>query len=104
MVELCRLVADSLGVFEHAPTAGARMSTSTDDLRARNLRTVLALAALFFLPLLASFVLYYGTDWRPTSSSAHGELMEPPRPLPAVQLGEIGTPQSTLRPVFGDKW
>lgn len=54
--------------------------------RARNLRTVAALAALFFLPLALAFYAYYGTDWRPMGRVNHGILIAPPRPLPALVL------------------
>jgi hypothetical protein len=57
------------------------MNSTADQLRARNLRTVGALAALFFLPVLASFWIYYFTDWRPAGSTAHGVLIQPPVPL-----------------------
>jgi hypothetical protein len=67
------------------------MNSTADQLRARNLRTVGALAALFFLPVLASFWIYYFTDWRPASSTAHGTLIQPPIPLPKGD-------------VFQDKW
>jgi hypothetical protein len=67
------------------------MNSTADQLRARNLRTVGALAALFFLPVLASFWIYYFTDWRPAGSTAHGVLIQPP-----VQLANGD--------VFQDKW
>lgn len=54
--------------------------------RARNLRTVGALAALFLLPLALSFYVYYGTAWRPAGRINHGALITPPRPLPALVL------------------
>ena len=54
--------------------------------RARNLRTVGALAALFLLPLALSFYMYYGTAWRPGGHVNHGTLITPPRPLPALVL------------------
>lgn len=54
------------------------------ELRSRNLRTVLALASLFLLPLIFSFWVYYGTDWRPTGQSIHGVLIHPARPLPPL--------------------
>lgn len=64
--------------------------TATDtELRSRNLRTLAALAALFFLPLLASGWLYYGTSWRPGGHINHGELIQPPRPLPRVDLTRV---------------
>jgi hypothetical protein len=54
--------------------------------RGRNLRTIGALAALFLLPLIASFWMYYGGGWRPASRSNYGELIVPPRPIPDVEL------------------
>ncbi|MBS0366020.1 MAG: hypothetical protein JSR67_09380 [Proteobacteria bacterium] len=53
-------------------------------LRARNLRTLALLAALFFLPLAVSFYTYYQTDWRPARHVNHGVLIQPARPLPAT--------------------
>jgi hypothetical protein len=67
------------------------MSLTADEakLRTRNLRTLAALAALFLLPLLASFWLYYWTGWRPAGHVNHGELIEPPRPLPELSLPRV---------------
>ncbi len=45
---------------------------------ARGLRTLLGLAALFFVPLLLAFVLYYGGGWRPAQSTNHGVLLSRP--------------------------
>ncbi|MEJ1966122.1 MAG: hypothetical protein WDO56_33085 [Gammaproteobacteria bacterium] len=62
-------------------------STAVDtNMRKRNLRTVGLLAALFFLPLIASFYMYYGSGWRPAASTAHGELFQPAIPLPRADL------------------
>ncbi len=47
-------------------------------------RTLLFLAALFFVPLIAAFTLYYGVGWRPAGGSNHGELLQPMRQMPAV--------------------
>ncbi|MGH8300166.1 MAG: SCO family protein [Steroidobacteraceae bacterium] len=83
------------------------MTPDTSQLRARNLRTLAGLAALFFVPLLASAWLYYGTSWRPGGHVNHGELIQPPRPLPPVDLprvalgGELAAPDPTL---FRSKW
>jgi cytochrome oxidase Cu insertion factor (SCO1/SenC/PrrC family) len=60
------------------------VTTVARELRFRNLRTLAALAALFFMPLLASAWLYYGMGWRPAGQVNHGELIQPPRPLPRV--------------------
>ncbi|MGC4029217.1 MAG: hypothetical protein QM696_10120 [Steroidobacteraceae bacterium] len=51
---------------------------------ARQRRKLLFLAALFFLPIAASFTLYYATSWRPVGKSNHGELIVPARPVPEV--------------------
>ena len=66
------------------------MNTTPAQLRARNLRTLAALAALFLLPLLIAFFIYYGTGWRPSAHLNHGRLIDPPRPLPAVALPRVG--------------
>jgi hypothetical protein len=45
--------------------------------------------AMFFGPLAAAFFLYYGLDgWRPAGSTAHGELIDPARPLPELALAD----------------
>ncbi len=83
---------------------GAKMQprdSSADQLRARNLRTLAGLAALFFLPLLASFWLYYGTGWRPAGHVNHGDLISPPRPLPTVSLPRIALPDGPSRELTG---
>lgn len=81
------------------------MSTSAQQLRARNLRTLAGLAAIFFLPLLASFWLYYGTTWRPAGRLNHGELISPPRPLPRLPLARIPLtgPETLPRRDFGQR-
>lgn len=77
------------------------MSADERAFRARNLRMLAVLAALFFAPLLASFWLYYGTSWRPGGHVNHGELIQPPRPLPRVELPTVASPDPTL---FRSKW
>ncbi|MBS0416334.1 MAG: hypothetical protein JSR66_01385 [Proteobacteria bacterium] len=59
------------------------MNAAEKQLRARNLRLLAGLAGLFLLPLAVAFWLYYATDWRPIGTVNHGELIQPPRPLPA---------------------
>jgi cytochrome oxidase Cu insertion factor (SCO1/SenC/PrrC family) len=68
--------------------------------RRRNVRVLALLAALFFLPLLLSFVLYYGTSWRPAAQVNHGELISPVRPLPQVTLPVVEGPW----PGFKGSW
>jgi hypothetical protein len=65
------------------------MSGDAARLRARNLRTLAALAALFFLPLLISAWLYYGMSWMPGGHTNHGDLIQPARPLPRIALPTI---------------
>ena len=48
-------------------------------------RNFLLLASLFFVPFVAAIWLYYASEWRP-GLAAHGELIDPQRPLPAVAL------------------
>jgi len=79
------------------------MSSSPQQLRARNLRTLGGLAAIFFLPLLASFWLYYGTAWRPAGRLNHGELVSPPRPLPIVTLPRIALTGAETLPGQGPR-
>ncbi len=68
---------------------------------ARGRRALLALAALFFVPVAAAFWLYYGhAGWR---TANEGELIDPPRPLPALQFTDANggrTPRNLLR----DRW
>jgi cytochrome oxidase Cu insertion factor (SCO1/SenC/PrrC family) len=52
----------------------------------RQRRALIGLALLFFAPLALAFLLYYGIGWRPGGRVNHGELIDPPRPLPLVAL------------------
>jgi hypothetical protein len=86
------------------------MSAGVEELRRRNLLTLAGLAALFLLPLLGSFWLYYGTDWRPAGHVNHGELISPPRPLPQEALPRIslgsrpGELPAAETPLFRRTW
>jgi hypothetical protein len=53
-------------------------------------RMLLILAALFFVPLAASFTLYYGVGWRPAGGSNHGELLQPVRQMPEGPASLLG--------------
>jgi cytochrome oxidase Cu insertion factor (SCO1/SenC/PrrC family) len=82
------------------------MSTPITDetQRRRGRRQLLMLAALFFVPLLVAFWLYYGPgDWRPSGGTNKGDLFEPAVPLPDVALARPdGT--STAPGFLRDKW
>jgi hypothetical protein len=68
-------------------------------------RRALGLLALIFLgPLAAAFLLYYGAPGlRPLRSTAHGELLNPARPLAAIALlTPSGTRTDPL--VLENKW
>ncbi|MBS0579343.1 MAG: cytochrome oxidase assembly protein [Proteobacteria bacterium] len=82
------------------------MTPGTVDpaLRARNLRTLALLAALFIVPLALAFFTYYGTSWRPIGSVNHGELISPPRPLPASALPAVLPAPAAADRLFRDKW
>jgi cytochrome oxidase Cu insertion factor (SCO1/SenC/PrrC family) len=81
------------------------MIESVQQVRARNLQTLTALAALFLVPLVLAFFLYYGTGWRPAAHLNHGTLITPPRPLPQTVLAPL-LPGSTAQapPLFRGKW
>jgi len=74
-------------------------------LRARNLRTVGALAALFLLPLAFAFYTYYANGWRPAGHVNHGALITPPRPLPEPALARLaGGAEPQAGAPFQGKW
>jgi len=47
---------------------------------------LLALAALFLGPLGLAALVYFASSLRPAGRLQHGELLDPPRPLPAATL------------------
>jgi hypothetical protein len=62
---------------------------TTDNLKhdRRQRRLLIGLSLLFFAPLALSFYLYYGNaGWRPGGHVNHGDLVQPPRVLPALAL------------------
>ena len=72
----------------------------------RQRRLLVGLAVLFFAPLAASFYLYYGpVAWRPGRHVNHGDLIDPPRPLPQAPLAVAGRTGGTASPLeFKRKW
>lgn len=80
------------------------MNTVDKELRARNLRLLGGLAALFFLPLAAAFWVYYGTDWRPVATVNHGELISPVRPVPRLALQPAVAGEALPADLLHHKW
>src|SRR5262245_57871270 len=72
-------------------------------MRKRNLRTVGLLAVIFFLPLVLSFYMYYGSAWRPAASTAHGELYQPAKPLPQAELRDSKGQVAAIN-LLNEKW
>jgi hypothetical protein len=84
-------------------TSPAEGAADYAAVRGRNLRTVGALGAVFLLPLLISFWMYYGGAWRPAGRSNHGELIAPARALPTTTLPTLDGAASVSVPIPG-KW
>src|SRR3972149_6072429 len=59
------------------------MTASVNRSAAR--RKILLLAALFALPVLVAYGLYF-SGWRPASFGNHGELVQPARPIADAAL------------------
>jgi cytochrome oxidase Cu insertion factor (SCO1/SenC/PrrC family) len=70
----------------------------------RQRRMLVGLALLFFAPIGLSFYLYYGhSAFEPGRRVNFGELVQPPRPLPAVPL-TLADGHATHGDVFMHKW
>ena len=53
----------------------------------RGRRTLLLITAIFFAPiLLAAYMYFSGSTWRPAESTQYGELVSPPRTMPDINL------------------
>ena len=71
--------------------------------RRRGRQVLLILAALFLLPVVVAFALYYGKLWRPAASASKGQLIQPVQPLAVAGLRHAdGTPAGA--DVFTGKW
>jgi cytochrome oxidase Cu insertion factor (SCO1/SenC/PrrC family) len=72
-------------------TNGTATARSAHTRRQR--RILIGVALMFFAPLALAFYLYYGgAHWRPGGRVNAGELIEPPRPLPALSLPFLSLP------------
>ena len=73
------------------------------DSRAQGRRTLIIIAAVFLVPVVVAFSLYYGKIWRPANSSSKGELIDPARPLAVAGLRHAdGSPAGPG--VLSGKW
>lgn len=61
------------------------MTAPAPHAAARARRRLLLLFLLFASPVVIAYVLYY-SGWRPETSGNYGELVRPPRPLPALDF------------------
>jgi hypothetical protein len=52
----------------------------------RNRKPFFVILGLFFLPLALAFMVYYGSNWRPSGTTNKGDLISPAIPLPTVSL------------------
>jgi len=78
-------------------------STAPEAVR-RGRRRLLALAALFFVPLAIAFWMYYGpTGWRPSGDASKGDLIEPARPLAEIALTTMDG-EATAPSLLRGKW
>ena len=70
----------------------------------RGWRSLAVLAALFFVPLVAAFWLYYGVPgWRPGGAANRGNLIDPAVPLPELEFaGPDGQP--IAGDLLRDRW
>jgi hypothetical protein len=51
--------------------------------------TLIGLALLFIAPLGLAFFAYYGLHWHPGRRVNHGELIDPPEPIPTLSLSRV---------------
>lgn len=73
------------------------------DVRPGGQRKVLLIAAIFFLPVIVVFALYYGGLWSPSGTSAKGELIRPARPLEVAGLRQANGQPAGIE-AFQGKW
>jgi hypothetical protein len=57
------------------------------DAQTKGRRTLIMISLLFAVPIVLAMYMYFeGSSWVPASSTAHGELINPARPLSDTQL------------------
>lgn len=78
-------------------------ATVSPQERRKGRTALLVLAAIFFAPLVAAWLMYFGViDWKPEGIKANGELIQPP------VLIEVGQPEYLTEAqeasLLRDKW
>lgn len=86
-----------------SPTSHAAADRDSPQAR-RNRVLLVGLAALFFVPLTISFLLYFVSDWRPSGTTNNGELVQPMVVLSGAQ--PLRTPDGAVAraALFEGKW
>jgi cytochrome oxidase Cu insertion factor (SCO1/SenC/PrrC family) len=80
------------------------MSAGNAPRGGRGWRSLGALAALFFVPVVAAFWLYYGVPgWRPGGAANRGNLIDPAVPLPVLEFAGTGG-QTIAGDLLRDRW
>ncbi len=67
--------------------------------RRRGRLMLVGVAVVFLGPLVAAFLLYFGSGWSPKGSAEHGVLILPARPMPDIALS---SEDATVR--LRDRW
>jgi cytochrome oxidase Cu insertion factor (SCO1/SenC/PrrC family) len=70
--------------------------------RSASRRKILLLAALFALPVIVAYALYF-SGWRPASTGNHGELVQPVRPIADAALTRLDGGSMRFNELHG-KW
>jgi cytochrome oxidase Cu insertion factor (SCO1/SenC/PrrC family) len=70
--------------------------------RSASRRKILLLAALFTLPVIVAYALYF-SGWRPAATGNHGELVQPVRPIADASLTRLDGGSMRFRELHG-KW
>jgi hypothetical protein len=80
------------------------MNASTPVAR-RSRRQFLLLAVLFLGPFIAAWLLYfYFPQWQPSGRINHGTLIDPARPLPALNFTDADGRNVAGTQILGGKW
>jgi cytochrome oxidase Cu insertion factor (SCO1/SenC/PrrC family) len=70
--------------------------------RSASRRKILLLAALFTLPVIVAYALYF-SGWRPAATGNYGELVQPVRPIVDAALARLDGGSMRFRELHG-KW